>query len=224
VKAENAGSGEQRKHANGMTHEKMRAAIDAIRRRDGLPVSTVDRLLEDRGVPPRLWGHAQNPKETEAVIAVRRLLAGEGVLLVLSGIPGCGKSSGAAFALAGNSGIWVHAPDLARPPLDGDSGDDRMRSCGLQVRDDVGTEHSPSGYAGSRICGVLEHRESHMRPSILTTNLTGEEFVARYGDRMKSRLNGDPLGFVHVAGLDLRVNPPHWQDEAEHGPTRRAAG
>jgi hypothetical protein len=209
------------RHANGMTPEEMRRAIDAIRRGDGLPVTSIDRLLEQRDVPSRLWGVAQNPRETHCVELVRELLSGKGCILVLSGHTGCGKSSAAAFALAGRTGIWIHAPDLSRPPLDGDSGDDRMRYCGLLVLDDVGTEHSPSGYAAKRICSVLEHREGNRRPTIVTTNLTAEQFKAAYGERLASRLNGDPLGWQHVSGPDLRRNPPHWtegkQDETEKG-------
>ena len=206
------------RHANGMTPEEMRRAIDAIRRGDGLPVTSIDRLVDQRGVPSRLWVVAQNPRGTACVRLVRELLDGKGCILVLSGHTGCGKSSAAAFALADRTGIWIHAPDLARPPLDGNNGDDRMRYCGLLVLDDVGTEYSPRGYAANRICSVLEHREGNRRPTIVTTNLTAEQFKAAYGERLASRLNGDPLGWQHVSGPDLRRNPAHWtegQDETE---------
>jgi hypothetical protein len=201
-----------KRHANGMSPEEIRRAIDAIRRRDGLPVTSIDRLLEQRGVPSRLWVVAQNPRTTACVGLVSELLDGKGCILAISGHTGCGKSSAAASALAARTGMWVHAPDLARPPLDGDNVDDRMRYCGLLVLDDVGTEHSPSGYAAKRICSVLEHREGNRRPTILTTNLTAEQFKAAYGERIASRLNGDPLGWQHVSGPDFRRNPAHWSD------------
>jgi len=134
---------------------------------------------------------------------------------------GCGKSTACAHALSKQAGLWVHAPDLAKPDFtDPDEYgvrkttlDERMRAAGLLVLDDVGIEHSPGGYAASRITDVLEHREANRRPSIVTTNLTGEEFKAKYGQRIASRLNGDPVGWQHISGEDLRVT--HWQDKAE---------
>lgn len=177
--------------------------------------------LKWAGVPAGFWKHALEPKASEPVKWALKMLAGEGVLLVLSGGTGCGKSTAAAHSLSKKSGLWVHAPDLAKPDFsDADEYgvrrqtlDERMRESGLLVLDDVGIEHSPGGYAASRITDVLEHRESNRRPSIVTTNLTTEEFKAKYGARIASRLNGDGLGWQHVSGPDLRVNPPHWQDD-----------
>ena len=189
------------------------------------------------GVPSRFWSVALEPKDTQALAIVRTLLLRQGtdgapVLLVLSGVTGCGKSTAAASALTRTAGLWVHAPDLAKPDFsDADEYgvrretlDERMRAAGLLVLDDVGIEHSPGGYAASRITDVLEHREANHRPSIVTTNLTAEEFKAKYGQRIASRLNGDALGWQQVGGVDLRVNPfpekpngvkPHWSETDE---------
>lgn len=171
------------------------------------------------GVPSRLW-FAEKPKPTSAVALVSRMLEGAGVLLVLSGGTGCGKSTACAYALSKRAGLWVHGPDLAKPDFTDpdeygvrrETLDERMRNCGLLVLDDVGIEHSPKGYAASRITDVLEHRESNHRPSIVTTNLTTAEFKAKYGERIASRLNGDSLGWQHISGPDLRINPSHWTD------------
>lgn len=171
----------------------------------GLPVPTVKEKLQGRRIPARLLEVALAPNETASLNLVLRLLDGEGALLVLSGGPGLGKSSAAAVGLVRKGGLWVNAPDLAAPPMDGDTTNKRMRDVALLVLDDVGLEHSPSGYAASRICGVLDARESELRPTIVTTNLSDAQFKVRYGERLASRLNGDPLGWQHLAGSDLRL-------------------
>jgi DNA replication protein DnaC len=173
------------------------------------------------GVPSRFWEFAAEPKPTAAVGIVGRLLDGAGVLLVLSGGTGCGKSTACAYGLSKRAGLWVHAPSLAKPEFaDPDEYgvrrqtlDERMREAGLLVLDDVGIEHSPGGYAASRITDVLEHREANRRPGIVTTNLTAEQFKAKYGERIASRLNGDPLGWQHIADADRRL--PHWTEEKD---------
>lgn len=173
------------------------------------------------GVPSRFWSFAAEPHKTLAVDFAMSLLEGGGLLLVLSGGTGCGKSTACAWALSKRPGLWVHGPDLAKPePPDPDAWgarrktlDERMREAGLLVLDDVGIEHSPGGYAASRITDVLEFRESNKLPSIVTTNLTAAGFRVRYGERLASRTNGDPLGWQQIAGPDLRVK--HWTEAKE---------
>lgn len=165
------------------------------------------------GVPEGFWLLVAEPLQTASMRAVEPLLRGAGVMLVLSGGTGCGKSTACAWALSKRAGLWVHGPDLAKlDPGELDeygtrktSLDDRMRAAGFLVLDDVGIEHSPSGYAASRITDVLEHREASKRATVVTTNLNAAVFRQRYGERIASRLNRDPLGWQHVAGDDLRT-------------------
>jgi DNA replication protein DnaC len=165
------------------------------------------------GVPEFFWSFAPEPAKTRSVELMQALLDGGGLLLVLSGGTGCGKSTACAWALSRRAGLWVHAPDLAKPDqveLDEFgtrklSLDDRMRAAGLLVLDDVGIEHSPGGYAASRITDVLEHRQANKRPSVVTTNLESSEFRDRYGGRIASRLNGDALGWQQIVDQDMRV-------------------
>lgn len=171
------------------------------------------------GVPSRFWSFAGEPRKTRAVDFAQSLLDGAGVMLVLAGGTGSGKSTAAAFALSKRSGLWVHGPDLAkvevRDPFDPfrPTLDERMRLAGLLVLDDIGIEHSPGGYAASRITDVLEWREASKRPSIVTTNLGAEVFARQYGKRLCSRINGDPLGWQTVTDKDMRV--AHWSESAE---------
>jgi hypothetical protein len=163
--------------------------------------------FEKLGIPVRLVALALDARSTEPVKLALRLCNREGVLLALSGIPGVGKSVAAAVALlAAGRGRWVRASDLARVPKDGEDGPVRdSGTSGIVVIDDVGTEHSPSGYAAARICDLVELREAAMQRTIITTNLDAKGFKERYGERIASRINGDALGWHHVSGPDYRA-------------------
>jgi DNA replication protein DnaC len=200
--------------------EEAREQVDAMREKYGLSSATLAEKLERRGIPKR---HRQQilasgrPQETPALLAAHDLLDGKGVLLVLAGNAGRGKSFAAAWALAKRPGLWVFAPDLARVPEDDEKPtiDQRMRTAGLLVLEEVGKEHSPSGYAGGRIAEVIVYREAEKRPTIVTTNLSSEEFCRRYGkEHIASRLDGDGVGWVTCTGPDLRQRE-HWQEAAE---------
>lgn len=200
---------------------------DATRRKRielGLPVPGLDAYLKQRGVPEKFWQLVLNPWRTDALGLVERLLAGEGLLLVLGGDTGRGKSCAAAVALARRPGVWVHSPDLAKPPVKKKDAEDedeetvrdgRMRSAPLLVLDEVGLEHSPGGYAASRITATLSIRDSNNRPTIVTTNLSAPQFKEKYGDRIGSRLNGDPLGFQTVKGPDYRQTKVPFNERGE---------
>ena len=149
-------------------------------------------------------------EETDALVAARRLHKGDGLLLVEAGEPGRGKSIAAAWVLSRRWGLWVNAPELAVPPRkeEEEQGkltlDERMRKAEVLVLDDVGIEHSPSGYAASRIVAAIEWREAELKATLVTTNLSSQEFRTRYGERIASRIDGDALGFVTCGGADLR--------------------
>jgi hypothetical protein len=201
-----------------LTPEEIADATRRIRIEQGLPVTSMDRVLTQRGVPAKFHIPALDPWKTPALQLVERLLAGEGLILVLGGDTGRGKSCAAAVALARRPGLWVNAPDLAKIPLDGDSAPDidaRMRATPLLVLDEVGLEHSPSGYAAGRICAAITHREGAGKPTVVTTNLSTDQFKEKYGDRIGSRLNGDGLGWQTVSGPDLRVDSTPFNERAE---------
>jgi len=197
------------------TPEEVADIVRQIRLAQGLPVAGMDKVLAQRGVPQRLHLPALTPWKTQALALVERLLAGEGMVLVLGGDTGRGKSCAAAVALARRPGLWVNAPDLSKIPTEEGAPDidARMRTTPLLVLDEVGLEHSPSGYAAGRICAAICAREAAGRQTIVTTNLSAEQFGEKYGDRIGSRLNGDPLGWQTVSGPDLRVT--HWTEDSE---------
>ncbi len=198
-------------------------AVAAIRAKYGLPAATLSERLIQRGVPQRfrqLLQLEKEPVETQAMIAVRDLLAGKGTLLVLAGKEGRGKSFAAAWALSRRPGLWIYAPELARvqAEAEGPTLDARMRTASLLVIEEVGKEHSPNGYAAARIVELIIYREAEKRPTIITTKLSSAEFLDRYGkEQIASRLDGEQLlGWVTVTGKDLRLaNPPHWTEKGD---------
>jgi DNA polymerase III delta prime subunit len=165
---------------------------------------SLERNLFARGVPRRLAmpiiaGKIDNNQATDLVWD---LLSKKGYLLILAGNPGVGKSQAAAIGLSQMPGMWLDVSQLARPETG--SIDHQASVCGLLVLEDPGADHSPSGYASSRLNAIVSHREAWLRPTIITTNLQPAIFRERYGDRLASRVNGDPLGWHDIVGPDLR--------------------
>jgi DNA replication protein DnaC len=203
-----------------MTPIERMEAIKKLRVAHGLEVTTPEETMLRRRIPRRFWELVKEPKDTLATQYVKALLDGKGILLLLAGNAGCGKSTAAAWALSQRPGIWVSAPDLARPARGEDDATDRDLATALfLVIDDLGIEYSTDKkYAESRINLVLSKREADLLPTLLTTNLSAEEFKTRYGDRTVSRLNGDPLGWQTVTGPDMRRerhNPAPFNERGE---------
>lgn len=190
-----------------MTDEERRRAVRDLRVKHGLAVPTFEDTLRLRRIPRRFWELVKDPKETLALTYAKALLEGKGVLLLLHGDKGCGKSTAAAWALSQHTGMWVDAPDLERPPMDDEDASDReLATTPLLVIDDLGTEYSTEKkYSERRITVAISKREASLLPTIITANLSPEEFKARYGDRTSSRINGDPLGWQTVTAPDMRM-------------------
>lgn len=176
---------------------------------------TVDELARYRKIPPPLANATEGKMlDTPAMKHVAEVLASKNTALcVLSGSAGCGKTVAAAWACSRNqitSALWIPAPKLAKVPKSIDNEDVRdplTRACevALLVVDDLGIEHSPGGYAGSRLAEAFEHRELYRLKTIITTNLSAGDFLARYGERLLSRVNGDTIGWRECGTTDLRA-------------------
>ena len=76
-------------------------------------------------------------------------------------------------------------------------------ACDLLIVDDLGTE-MPGQFTTSALYGLLNDRMLAGKPTIISTNLTSEEFAQRYNRQIASRLRG---GYVRVPflGEDIRV-------------------
>lgn len=75
-------------------------------------------------------------------------------------------------------------------------------SVDLLILDDLGTEAS-TAFTDSCLYNLINTRLIESRPTVISTNLTSDGLVARYGERVVSRLFGEycPLHFV---GGDVR--------------------
>lgn len=87
----------------------------------------------------------------------------------------------------------------------------RFAEARVLVLDDLGAERVRGDYAEdwatSMLDLLIDRRYNAMRPTWWTSNLTVEEFVARYGTRTWSRLAGDNPAVRVVRGGDLRMVP-----------------
>lgn len=201
--------------------EKQRQAIPSpqdqiaeMRKAAGLAAPPLSERLAMRGVPGAIAEMilTGKVKATPASALVWRLAAREGRLLVLRSPPGRGKSVAGAWALSEHAGLFIASSALAIAPRREENSHDvpanvldaRMRTCGLLVVDDMGVEHSPSGFAVARLDAIVTYRWDAGKSTLLTTNLQLKDFVERYGARIASRIDGDPLGWQELGGNDMR--------------------
>lgn len=143
-------------------------------------------------------------RDTLALRTVREWVSGEGLILVLSGGPGVGKTCAAAWALWKKPGIFVKAPRLVDRSAERDSLVSQARAVPLLVVDDLGTEYlDPKGWAAGEIEGVLVDRFDQKRRTLITCNLAPEDMAARYGARVADRIQGGGR-FNLIPGRSLR--------------------
>lgn len=165
-------------------------------------------------------------QETTAIVALRQWKFSKAMLVVLAGDVGTGKSLAAAYALwdhlvtrtpvnpwgqkvAPDGRLWIAAPHLARlkswsPEVA------EVERAPILVLDDLGEERT-SDESVELISSLLTTRMGNMLPTIVTTNLNGESFQARYGARIIDRIkqsgldaNGKAKWWVKCVGASLR--------------------
>lgn len=94
----------------------------------------------------------------------------------------------------------------ARFDQEGESAQDweaRTRDVPVLVLDDVGAEHSRSGWAVEVLEALIDHRQAHGLPTLITTNIEPEDLGTYAGARAASRLQRYEL--VEVGGIDMRA-------------------
>lgn len=189
------------------------------------------RIAKGRGVPSRVADVLGDAiEQTAAVRAVGAFLKNYGrSTLILAGPNGTGKSVAAACAIywratdaADTAPLFVSSETLvecitgrskARQELA-----DRVRSTVLLVIDDLGDEYlDRHGLNVAKLTHLLTQRDGDRLDTIATTNLgwdganyvpasAREQFAARYGGRVTSRLAGAGA-WVDCDGEDLRTRP-----------------
>lgn len=155
---------------------------------------------EKRGIPPRLWpmfnasvlGDEEGPIDSPALRSVGTFVAPSErrTLLVLAGGVGTGKTVAAAWGCAFHSGRLAKAIDLIRIGMfDESSALPVLAHCRLLAVDDLGMEPMDSkGYAYAAVYDLLDRRYDAALKTIITTNLTTDQFRERYGTGAGARL------------------------------------
>ena len=80
---------------------------------------------------------------------------------------------------------------------------DKYLACDLLIVDDLGTE-MPGQFTTAALYGLINDRLLAGKPTIISTNLTIEEFERRYNRQIASRLRGSYVR-VPFVGEDIRV-------------------
>lgn len=145
------------------------------------------------GVPDRVVEALDGAlRPTTATDAVKSFRAARKTFLLLAGKPGAGKTVAACEALSGG-GLFVRAVQLAR--LSAFDAEDKRRwyeicHCRLLVLDDLGAEQLHDGWR-PQLDELIDIRYGDRRPIIITTNLDGQSFKQRYGERIADRIRHD---------------------------------
>lgn len=163
---------------------------------------------------------AAGANDSPTTLAVRDFAAGPKTFCLLMGDAGSGKTIAAAEALlrariAWNGGKdwaysnreakFVQATDLARLSyfeLEAQQRLGRLERVPWLVIDDLGAELMTPGWA-SNLGEIINVRSSHRRKTLITSNLSAEEFKARYDSRTISRIRGDGV-VISSGNVDQR--------------------
>jgi len=102
-------------------------------------------------------------------------------MLVLSGAVGRGKTVAAARYALSTSAAWCHAPLLALDEWSTAAKRvERFLGARHLVIDEIGGPGTTNGTAVARISGILTARHAAARPTVVTTNLSEQEFARIY--------------------------------------------
>jgi hypothetical protein len=180
-------------------------------RQQSLRVDLVNRGCPAKDLERVVSGEMQ---DTQALVEARGALSLSLVLLVLSGLRGCGKTTAAAWWVTQKhkpqqyvrtfDPRFVDSTSLARWPKYDDAAMRELERASALVIDDLGVEYDDKGGAfRSFLDGLVNSRYAACLPTLITTNLTASDFRARYGERIADRIR-EAGRFVELAGESLR--------------------
>ena len=178
------------------------------------PVKPSREKIAERGVPERHIRAVfdREPIECKPLELVRKFLASDRDILVLSGTRGTRKSGSACWALTQRAGLFVTANDLSR--IARSRAEDVQRkerlthTCALLVIDDLGTEYNDDkGWFTHLLNDVVNDRYSNCLKTILVTNLEPERFKTTYGERVADRIR-ECGTFETIGGASVRGRKP----------------
>ncbi|MBU3577517.1 ATP-binding protein [Polynucleobacter sp. UK-Kesae-W10] len=174
--------------------------------------ANVFQLLSQTAIPPRFVGktfsnyRVESDKQAKALAVCKEYAQSfdsclnTGASLILSGMPGTGKSHLAAAILQAilpkHVGAYVTLMDLIRSLRDTWRRDstttesqllNRLTHLPLLVIDEIGVQYGTDGERAI-LFDVLDRRYREMKPSILMTNLAKDDFRTAIGDRVFDRM------------------------------------
>ena len=79
-----------------------------------------------------------------------------------------------------------------------------LTDCDLLIIDDLGTEPVLRNVTVEYLTSILSERLTNKNPFIITTNLTPEEMIKRYTERLVSRLSDSSTAIMPFNGKDKR--------------------
>ncbi len=195
-KADAAEIDRQQKQAD--LQAKLRARIEESLAQTAIPSRFIGKTLDNY--------RADTPGQQKAVEVCRAFVDNfdrhlkVGTSLIMSGLPGTGKSHLAGAVLQGilprHVGVYVTLMDLIRMVRDTWRRDSvtteaqvlqRLQDVPLLVIDEVGVQYGTDGERAI-LFDVLDRRYRAMRPVILMTNLGKDDFRTAIGDRVFDRL------------------------------------
>jgi hypothetical protein len=151
--------------------------------------------VANRGVPELHLRsiYDRDPVKCVSLDALQDFLGSDMTLLVLSGGVGTRKSGSACYGLVMRAGRYVTADELsslaASRDEDGVVSYRQIKKAGLLVIDDLGGEYvDDKGWFVRALNAVIDARYSACLKTVLTTNLTAQQFKATYGERIADRI------------------------------------
>lgn len=184
-----------------------------------LSTSDLSKRLHDCGCPPRAVRTVlDGPRPTDAIqyvtTFVHDFVHGDSGILVLAGGVGVGKTIASVHAIATipepfGARRFRHVSELCETGLYGGAEEKTerhlLKTCRVLVLDDLGTEHKTDIFQ-TIFDGLINARYESMGATILTMNLTSDQFLERYGQRVYDRIIGRGQWF-DIAHPSLRGAP-----------------
>jgi DNA replication protein DnaC len=130
-------------------------------------------------------------------------------ILILSGPPGCGKTTAAAWwgLQRTNAPSFMRATSFAASSRYDREARAEWRNAGCLVLDDLGSEYADTkGNFLVDLDELVDTFYGDRKPLLITTNCTADEFKKRYGQRITDRLR-ECGSWASVSEASLRKKP-----------------
>jgi DNA replication protein DnaC len=188
-------------------------AIEDRKRRDQVAAQLIELGVPQKDIVAIAAGTLQDNRPMRLVQEFDQRSAS---LLVMAGVPGCGKTTAAGWWLATSERVVATYLTLTRPCFItvarlqrlsryNDEQMQRIEKAKRLVIDDLGAEYvDEKGSFQATVDALVNARYEHVLPTIITTNLTADAFKERYGARVADRIR--ELGrFVSINATSYRI-------------------